>query len=310
MPTAKLTYLLPITVAALMLSGCGSDDDNYFGSGGGGSRGLSIFEFVDGYDRQSSNIAIAKIERNFSQGQYRVTRTNIVRNYSGIVPSSADNIVVAEGFEGLQANKNITVSGRTVEQPIDNVNTNTNGSGSLKFSTTYEAYDLAGCQARDFTDNAVNNKCRKVRTALNDYVKIPNTAAFPNGSICYIPITTTDKNIWLFDKDSRPVQGSINDWVNDTKNNFGNSKKPQQQRFNVGNNNEYRLEQVKFAADSRDPEYVYYGIDYKNRVYDNLNYWSAGKTQANTNNNVGIVDCTLLNDTAADFLQKQIKSYY
>ncbi|WP_169392115.1 MULTISPECIES: hypothetical protein [Psychrobacter] len=310
MPTAKLTYLLPIGLAALILSGCGSDDDNFFGSGGSSSRGLSVFEFVNSYDKTSSNIAIAKIERNFSQGQYRVTRTNIVRNYNGVVPSSADNIVVAEGFEGLQANKNITVSGRTVEQPIDNINTSTNGSGSLKFSTTYEAYDLAGCQARDFADNAVNNKCRKVRTALNDYVKIPNTAAFPNGSICYIPVTTTDKNIWLFDKDSRPIQGSINDWINDTKNLFGNSKKPQQQRFDVGNKNEYRSEQIKFAADSRDPEYVYYGIDYKNRVYDNLNYWSAGKTQANTNNNVGVVDCTLINDTAADFLQQKIQQYY
>lgn|GEM_PF-508326 len=310
MPTAKLTYLLPIGLAALILSGCGSDDDNFFGSGGSSSRGLSVFEFVNSYDKTSSNIAIAKIERNFSQGQYRVTRTNIVRNYNGVVPSSADNIVVAEGFEGLQANKNITVSGRTVEQPIDNINTSTNGSGSLKFSTTYEAYDLAGCQARDFADNAVNNKCRKVRTALNDYVKIPNIAAFPTGSICYIPVTTTDKNIWLFDKDSRPIQGSINDWINDTKNLFGNSKKPQQQRFDVGNKNEYRLEQIKFAADSRDPEYVYYGIDYKNRVYDNLNYLSAGKTQANTNNNVGIVDCTLINDTAADFLQQKIQQYY
>lgn len=305
MAAIKMSFLFPMGIAALLLVGCGEDDGAIFGSGGS-SRGLSVFEIVDSYDKQSSNIAIAQIERNFSQGQYRVTRTNIVRNYSGVIPSSADAIVVAEGFEGQQLNKNIQVSGRTVEQPIDNID----GSNRLNFSTTYEAYNLEGCQARDFTDSSVNNRCRKVRTALNDYTKIPNSAAFPAGSICYIPITTTDKNIWRFDKDSRPVQGSLNDWVNTTKNIFGSSKTARQQRFNVGNKNEYRLEQIKFAADSRDPEYVYQGIDYKNRVYDTLEYWPAGKSQANTSNNIGIVDCTLINDTAAKFLQQQIKAVY
>ena len=46
-----------------------------------------------------------------------------------------------------------------------------------------------------------------------------------------------------------------------------------------------------------------------NRIYE-TDYVASGKTEANSDERNGVVDCKLYNDVAADFLATQITKYY
>lgn len=70
---------------------------------------------------------------------------------------------------------------------------------------------------------------------------------------------------------------------------------------------------MKFFAINDEPEYIYNAVVYaynnSNRLYE-TDYVASGITELNMNERDGVVDCTLYNDVAADFLEREIKNYY
>jgi hypothetical protein len=66
---------------------------------------------------------------------------------------------------------------------------------------------------------------------------------------------------------------------------------------------------VRFFETGSQPAYRYTGIEYDNDIYD-ADYIADGTTDPNTDSLRGVVDCTLVNDVAADFLAEKIDLYY
>lgn len=79
--------------------------------------------------------------------------------------------------------------------------------------------------------------------------------------------------------------------------------------FGVGINNKQRAAQVMFFEYKDQPAYQYNGVEYSKDVYE-ADYVAKGSSNPNTNSFRGVVDCTIVNDVAADFLEREIKRYY
>ena len=79
--------------------------------------------------------------------------------------------------------------------------------------------------------------------------------------------------------------------------------------FGVGINNKQKAAQVMFFEYKDQPAYQYNGVEYSKDIYE-ADYVAKGSSNPNTNIFRGVVDCTIVNDVAADFLEREIKRYY
>lgn len=302
----KKLILVPVAISllAMTLTGCNTDDDPFFGSGS--SNKFTVISFDKGIDRQTNREAVARIEDRYSTGKRDIKVTNIVGNYNTQnIDDLETSVVLDNQFEGTLEYKNIEVNNRTVKRPIYEKNSNK----KLNYETTYRTLSLAGVDARDYT--AANNfgNSRGIFTDLNNYPKIPNNVSFPSGSVCYIPVTTSERSFFVFnDKDKTRYQ-TLDKWADDAENRFNDNRKSSTTTRNIGAENKQKVKQVKFFATNNAPEYLYNGVDYNNSIYE-ADYIDNNQPQPNEDSIRGVVNCTLVNDVAADFLEQQIKRYY
>lgn len=218
--------------------------------------------------------------------------------------------MLINSFEGTLENRYIEVNGRTVKRPIYLKNSST----KLDYRVTYNEVNLSGKKANSCNAGNNTNSSTGIRTALNNYSKISANIAFPYGSICYIPVTTSEREFLAFNAKNETNYRTLNDWLSVAKNRFNDGRPSQiQDNFGVGINNRQRVAQVKFFAINDEPEYIYNAVVYaynnSNRIYE-TDYVASGITKLNMNERDGVVDCTLYNDVAADFLEREIKNYY
>jgi hypothetical protein len=66
---------------------------------------------------------------------------------------------------------------------------------------------------------------------------------------------------------------------------------------------------VTFFEFRNQPAYQYNGVEYDNDIYE-ADSVVQGSTDPNTNSVRGVVDCTIVNEVAGDFLAAQITRYY
>ena len=297
----KKLIIAPITffVLAISLAGCG--EEGIYNLGGIGSNN----EFtVSSFEGNSNNIA--RINEKYRTGERNSEVINIVGNYNSQGINTLDKTVLVNSFEGTLENRYIEVNGRTVKRPIYLKNSNV----KLDYKVTYNEVNLSGRKADSYTTGSRKG----IRTGLNNYPNIAANVAFPSGSICYIPVTTSDREFLAFNAKNETNYRSLNDWTEVAKKRF-NDDRPFQIKDNlgVGINNRQQVAQVKFFATDDEPEYIYNAVIYDynngNRIYE-TDYVASGKTEANLDERNGIVDCKLYNDVAADFLAKEIKRYY
>lgn len=302
----KKLILAPITLSllAITLAGCG-EEDGIYGSDGGNEITVSSFE------GNSNNIA--RINEKYRTGEHNSEVINIVGNYNSQGINTLDKTVLVNNFEGTLENRYIEVNGLTVKRPIYLKNSNT----VLDYRITYNKIDLSGRKADSYKAANSTNSSSGIRTALNTYSKISannvNTA-FPEGSICYIPVTTSEREFLAFNAKNETNYRTLNDWLNVAKNRFNDSRPSQiKEGFGIGISNRQIASQVKFFAINDEPEYIYNAVVYaysnSNRIYE-TDYVASGKTGPNANERNGLVDCTLYNDIAADFLAKKISDNY
>ena len=68
-------------------------------------------------------------------------------------------------------------------------------------------------------------------------------------------------------------------------------------------------QQVKFFAFNNDSEYIYSGVDYDSSIYES-DFINSAVPIPNQDSTCGVIDCTIVNKVAADFLATQIIKYY
>lgn len=288
---------IALSLLASVLIGCGEGEDAIFGSGGSNELTVSTIE-------RSSN-AIARIDTTYNTGARRVKKVNIVGSYDQNLDDLDLSVVLGDKFEGTLEDKNIEVDGRLVKRPIYEKNS----SNKLKFETTYRTLNLSGVDARDYdASNSYANR-RGIFTDLNNYTKIPNDIGFPSGSICYIPVVTSERSFFVFDAKDKTGFKTLDNWVSDAEQRFNDKRQSSTTRINIGFNNSQKAAQVKFFAVNNDPEYIYNGVNYDGGIYE-ADFVNSAASMPNQDSIRGVVDCTIVNKVAADFLATQITKYY
>lgn len=306
----KHLVLMPVSLSllAFMVSGCGEGDDGVYGSAN--NNELTLIRFDKSIDRQTNREAIARIETNYSKGERDIDVTNIIGNFNNQNIDNLDNaIVLADNFEGTLENRYIEVNGRTLKRPIYQKNSN----NQLNYETEYRTLNLSNVNAFNYQSANNFNNSRGIFTALNNYPSIsnnaPNNLTFPAGSVCYIPVTTSERSFYTFNDRDRTNYRDINRWTDAAEKRFNDNRDFRTTTFSIGENNKNKAAQVKFFATNNDPDYFYSGIDYNNAIYE-ANYVDRDKSRPNEDSVRGAVDCSLVNNVAADFIEAQIRRYY
>ena len=296
--------LLPsiVSLVALALSGC-EEEDVFFGVGS--SNNITLTRFADSYDSKANATAIARIDETYRTGNYEIKTRNLVNNYSNQSLNTLDKTVLADKFEGRLEHKNIEVSGRTVKRPIYEKNSN----NKFNYQTTYKTWDLSGVKADDYRAGVPLSNSRGIMTALNHYSKLPTNLAFPAGSVCYIPVVSSERAFLAFNERDKTGYSSLDKWIEAAEARFNDDRDYSTSRFGVGINNKQKAAQVMFFEYKDQPAYQYNGVEYSKDIYE-ADYVAKGSSNPNTNIFRGVVDCTIVNDVAADFLEREIKRYY
>ena len=138
---------------------------------------------------------------------------------------------------------------------------------------------------------------------------IPSNVAFPEGSVCYIPVVTSERSFLAFNDKNKTGYSSLERWIDAAKQRFSDDRDHRTSQFGVGTANKQKAAQVMFFEYKNQPAYEYSGVEYGKDIYE-ANYVAKGSTDPNIDSRFGVVDCTLVNEVAGDFLAEQIKRYY
>ncbi|WP_350561547.1 hypothetical protein [Psychrobacter sp. CAL346-MNA-CIBAN-0220] len=296
------TAAVAITFVALTLAGCGEEDGSY---GSGGSNEFNITSFDNSYDNQANGTAVARIDWMYRTGERKIIIKNLVNNYNNQGLNALDKTVLADNFEGRLENKDIEVNERTVKRPIYEKNSNK----KLNFETDYKTLSLSGTKANSYNAGNTISNSTGIRTDLNNYSNISVNATFPTGSVCYIPITTSEREFFAFNAKNETGYESLDKWVEAAEKRFSDNRNSRTSRFGVGSGNQQQVAQVTFFEFKNKPAYMYNGVEYGDSIYE-ADYIAKGTADVNIDSSRGVVDCTLVNDVAGDFLEAQIKEYY
>ena len=296
--------LLPsiVSLMALALSGC-EEEDVFFGVGS--SNNITLTRFADSYDSKANATAIARIDETYRTGNYEIKTRNLVNNYSNQSLNTLDKTVLADKFEGRLEHKNIEVSGRTVKRPIYEKNSN----NKFNYQTTYKTLNLSDVKADSYNAGVTLSDSRGIKTGLSHYSKLPTNLAFPAGSVCYIPVVSSERKFLAFNEKDKTGYSSLDKWIEAAEARFNDDRDYSTSRFGVGINNKQKAAQVMFFEYKDQPAYQYNGVEYSKDIYE-ADYVAKGSSNPNTNSFRGVVDCTIVNDVAADFLEREIKRYY
>lgn len=285
----------------LALIGCEVDDGSY----GSDSNNITLTSFANSYDSKANDTAIARIDETYRTGARNIKTTNLINSYSNQSLNDLDRTVLADNFEGRLENKDIEVNGRTVKRPIYEKNSN----NKLGYETTYQTLNLSGLTTRSYSAGTNIEDRRGILTDLSNYSNIPSNVAFPEGSVCYIPVVTSERSFLAFNDKNKTGYSSLEKWIEAAKQRFSDDRDHRTSQFGVGTANKQKAAQVMFFEYKNQPAYEYSGVEYGKDIYE-ANYVAKGSTDPNIDSRFGMVDCTLVNEVAGDFLAEQIKRYY
>ena len=286
---------------AFALMGCEEDESVYDSD----SDQITLTRFANSYDSRANDTAIARIDETYRTGAHDIKTTNLINSYSNQSLNDLNKTVLADNFEGRLENQNTEVNGQTVKRPIYKKNSNQ----ILNYETRYQTLDLSGLQASSYSASNHIETRRGILTDLNNYTSIPANLAFPEGSVCYIPVVTSEDSFLVFNERNKTGYSSLDDWLDAAKQRFSDDRDHRTSQFGVGVDNRRKAAQVLFFEYDDQPAYEYNGVEYANDIYE-ANYVAQGRNDPNTDSRIGVVDCTLVNQVAADFLTEQIKRYY
>ena len=302
-------YTSIVLAGALMVSGCGSDDDGEYVAGGGDNDGPIVknelnYTVFDPFTDMSNN----QYKEAWGKLAYKLNNNGLSQTISTVVGSSPtayqdsrsdDNdleyyvgknlfAAVPEEFDSKFYNISF-VDSDTFKLKIQ--------SGSATVNSTYDIITL------DLT--GVGKQPKNAQTGIEtdlEYFPDGFNATFPSGSQCYIFLETPDQDYYTFSDDEDEGSMTIDQWIaNERKyNTVSNLVKE-----NVGNKNE--LQAARYTDEDGD---INAAVVYKGLIYDAYYYQKGVQEKEDTNPDTADVYCNQYNNVATKFLETQIKANY
>ena len=284
---------------ALVLTGCGSDDD----SSSSGNNGLNYTEF-DPF----SDVVDGEYKTGWGKIAYRFSNNGLMETISTVVGSSPtayeDSRRETPELEFYASQSSFAAVPEDFDSKFYTINFTDSDTFTLKiqsdnsaFSYTYDifTFDLTGVgkQPRDATTG--------IDTDLS-YLPDGSNATFPSGSECYIFLETPNQTFYTFSEDEDEGSMTIDEWI---ANQQEWRKVTNIVKENVGLNNE--LPVVRYTDADGD---IIAAVRYNGLIYGASYNQKGVQEKANIDPDVSDFDCDNYNDIAADFLETQIKANY
>lgn len=302
MSLKKTTLTLTTLLSAILLSACGGGNDTSkpkYSDGNDNANEFSFELFDSMYDSQAKGDGIKRITWTYSDGNVVLKQVDIVNKNTREGLDNEDLIILSDNFEGKQRKQDVDVEGNKIIFNIFSDTTNQKEYSMIEM----QKVNLSGVDSGYFDSKTKTG----IYTGLNAFNKIPSSAKFPKGSVCYIPKVTNSFAHFHFDKNDVSNQTSMKSWL-DTY--AKDSDVVRTESLKVGASNQYDSTVVVYKADLTELDLPYAAVDYKGKIYDADFARKGTKSENIDKSKTGGVDCTLVNKVAADFLQDQIVQYY
>lgn len=308
MKVKNQNYLLLPIVSLLLVTGCGSDnssDDGVELDGGKNnitSSQLSINFFDTQYNDSDKKDAIQRMKWIYKTGDRELIRKDIISVNEREGLNDEDLVVLGANFESIIAKRNIKVADNTITIPMDGIKSNR--------TETYEIelipLDLAGVSRRE--SNLDENT--GITSDLDYFDKIPDDVSYPENSTCYIIKETSTLPFYSFNiEDDVSSYTSMDEWTDSYSNVSRGSSPLRVESTKVGSTNQYPVVRIVYDNDARNEYRNYNALNYENTLYE-TEYTHQGSVSDNYDPSKGLVECGIVNDIAADFLEEQILKYY
>lgn len=300
-----------VLAGALMVSGCGSDDDGEYVGGGSGNGGPIVnneFKYTEYYAFSDVNddykTAWGKIRHTLTKSSSREEISTVVGSsptaYQDSIKNDENSLSYYAGnnfFIGVTKNfdskyyKTNFIDKDTFELKIQK--------DSATINSTYDilTYDLSGVGKID------NETGIGIYTDLNYFDYFPDSLTFPQGSKCYVLQETSQQSYYSFSNKSTNNRITVEEWLQHKRRLGYEVNNVIQEK--VGQNNS--LSAIRFNENSGE---IFAAVEFNGLVYE-ADYLQQGvKEFLHTDPKTEQVECYKLNDTAANFFENQIKANY
>lgn len=297
-----------VLAGALMVSGCGSDDDGEY-VGGGDNNGGPIVKNELNYSTFDpfSDVINGQYKTGWGKFDFKLNNNGLIRSISTVVGSSPTAYQDSRSGDRLEYYVGNNLFAAVTEEfdskfyKISFVDSDTfklniqSGSGIVNSTYDIMTLDITGIgkQPRDATTG--------IATDL-DYFPDNFNATFPSGSKCYIFSETPDQDFYTFDDGDDEGSMTIEQWIaKESKNQTVTNLVKE----NVGSKNE--LQAVRYTDGDGD---IVAAVLYEGLIYDASYHQKGVQEKENTNPDIAEVYCNLYNDVATKFFEAQIKTNY
>lgn len=302
-------YTSMALASALLITGCGSDDDSNSGTDNGNNDGPIVnnelnYATFDPFTDMSND----QYKEAWGKLAFKLNNNGLLQTISTVVGSSPTAYQDSRSDDNdleYYAGKNLFAA---VPEEFDSKFYNINfvdsdtfklkvQSKSSTFNSTYDIMTLditgIGKQPRDATTG--------IATDL-DYFPDGFNATFPSGSKCYILQETPDQDFYTFSDDEDEGSMTIDEWIANEKE---NNTVTNLVKENVGSKNE--LQAARYTDEDGD---IVAAVVYKGLIYNAYYYQKGIQEKEDINPDIAEVYCNLYNDVATKFFETQIKANY
>ncbi|WP_201607761.1 hypothetical protein [Psychrobacter immobilis] len=304
-------YASILLTSALMLTGCGGNDDNgEYVVGSGDSTGPIIDNKLSyvAFD-PFSDVIDGEYKTGWGKLAYRFDSNNFLQTISTVVGSSPTAYQVSRGDE--EDNLDYYVGNKVFVKVSDEFDSRfyklkftDSDSFELKIQTDNAAIEsIYDIETLDLS--GIKKLARNADTGINtvlDYDYFPDNIAFPTGSQCYIFQETPSQSYYSFYELASRNDITISEWIADQKQ-YNVVKNLVEEK--VGRNNE--LSAARYTSEDGD---IVAAVEYNGLVYDSYYYQKGVTEDTDTDFTVDVVNCDQYNTVAADFIETQIKANY
>lgn len=307
----SLSKIGMITGISLALLGCGGEDNKKTSNNNNsGTTPNNITFKYSVFDREYGNNSveftnIIREDYTFANGGVTLAIKGLIKPYVNPVTNEGYDYEIGENYlekhldnDNLGFIKNVTVNQPSIGLYKVNFQTLGENNKVTNRSMTFKEIDISG----------VFDFALKEKQGLNlwvdnfRYKKLPAVVTFPAGSSCYASAELTqDKVTYGFEDANQTTYTNLDNFLV----NEGGVVTSSIKKTNVGLNNEWQVAEY-ITSNNTDKRYA---VFYNGKVYKNA-YKSELKETQNVDITKEVVDCDLLNPTAANYIEQELLKVY
>ncbi len=299
-----------VLASALVITGCGGDEDSDNTSSNNGGDGPIVNNQLNYavYDI-FSDVVDDKYKTAWGKLEFTISENSIIRSLSTVVGSSTtayqDSRTTDNDLDYYVGDKVFVESTDIFDNRFNKLNFIDSDTFKFKIQGSNGSidsiYDIATLDLTGVSKLAGNAKTG-IETDLS-YDYFPSGVSFPAGSKCYILQETPEQSYYTFYDKAPREDMTIDEWIADQS--APGTTLKNLVKENVGSNNE--LPAARYEEDDGDIEAV---VRYNGLLYNATYYQKGVQEDSNIDFKTGFVNCDQYNDVAATFLDAQIKANY